>query len=56
MIDHEDYLTRGAAIVAIGDPIDGFHNPCRRHSARDYVSPIEFEMRFMSEKFRKMAA
>jgi putative transposase len=56
MIDHEDYLTRDAAITAIGNYIDGFYNPCRRHSALDYVSPIEFEMRFMSEKFRKLAA
>lgn len=56
MIDHEDYLTRSAAIAAIADYIDGFYNPCRRHSAIDYVSPIEFELKFMSEKIRKMAA
>lgn len=56
MIDHEDYLTRHAAIAAIADYIDGFYNPCRRHSAIDYVSPIEFELKFMSEKIRKMAA
>ena len=56
MIDHEDYLTRSAAIAAIADYIDGFYNPCRRHSAIDYVSPIEFELKFMSEKIRNMAA
>ena len=56
MIDHEDYPTRGAAIVAIADYIDGFYNPCRRHSAIGYVSPIEFELNFMSEKTEKMAA
>ncbi len=56
MIDHEDYLTRSAAIAAIADYIDGFYNPCRRHSALDYVSPIEFELKFMSEKIEKMAA
>jgi putative transposase len=56
MIDHEDYLTRGAAIAAIADYIDGFYNPCRRHSAIDYVSPIEFELKFMSEKIENMAA
>jgi transposase InsO family protein len=56
MIDHEDYLTRAAAIAAIADYIDGFYNPCRRHSALDYVSPIEFELKFMSEKIEKMAA
>jgi transposase InsO family protein len=56
MIDHEDYLTRGAAIAAIADFIDGFYNPRRRHSALDYVSPIEFELKFMSENIDKMAA
>jgi putative transposase len=56
MIDHEDYLTRGAAITAIADYIDGFYNPRRRHSALDYVSPIEFELKFMSENIEKMAA
>jgi transposase InsO family protein len=56
MIDHEDYPTRRAAIAAIGDYIDAFYNPCRRHSALDYMSPIEFEMKFMSSQFEKMAA
>jgi transposase InsO family protein len=56
MIDHEDYPTRGAAIAAIANYIDAFYNPCRRHSALDYVSPIEFELKFMSEKIEKMAA
>lgn len=56
MIDHEDYLTRAAALAAIGDYIDGFYNPSRRHSAIGYVSPIEFELKFMSEKIEKMAA
>ena len=56
MIDHADYRTRGAAIAAIADYIDGFYNPCRRHSAIDYVSPIEFELRFSSEEIEKMAA
>ena len=56
MIDHEDYPTRRAAIAAIADYIDGFYNPCRRHSTIGYVSPIEFELRNMSEKIEKMAA
>jgi putative transposase len=56
MIDHADYQTRGAAIAAIADYIDGFYNPCRRHSTIGYVSPIEFELKFMSEKIQRMAA
>ena len=50
MIDHEDYPTRRAAIEAIADYIDGFYNPCRRHSALGYVSPIEYELRKPSPK------
>ena len=56
MIDHADYLTRSAAIAAIGEYIDGFYNPCRRHSAIGYVSPIEFELKFMSDEIEKKAA
>ena len=56
MIDHEDYQTRAAAIAAIGDYIDGFYNPCRRHSSIGYVSPIEFELKFLNEKINHLAA
>ena len=56
MIDHEDYQTRAAAIAAIGDYIDRFYNPCRRHSAIGYVSPIEFELKFLNEKINQLAA
>jgi putative transposase len=56
LLDHVDYPTRRSAIAAIADYIDGFYNPRRRHSALDYVSPIEFELKFMSEKIQSMAA
>ena len=56
MIDHEDYPTRAAAIAAIGDYIDGFYNPIRRHSAIGYVSPIEFELKFLNAKINQLAA
>ncbi len=39
MIDHVTFATRRAAFVAIGDYIDNFHNPIRRHSSIGYVSP-----------------
>ena len=56
MIDQCDYKTRAEAIGAIADSIDGFYNRCRRHSAIGYVSPIEFELNFMSETMKNMAA
>jgi len=33
-----------AANISIGEYIEGFYNPCRRHSALNYNSPIEFEL------------
>lgn len=37
------FQTRHDAEVAIAHYIDGFYNPARRHSALDYLSPIQFE-------------
>ena len=37
------YLTRADAKAAIGRYIDGFYNPIRRHSALDFISPLQFE-------------
>lgn len=37
------FHTRHDAEVAIAHYIDGFYNPARRHSALDYLSPIQFE-------------
>jgi putative transposase len=56
MLDHADYATRTAAIEAIADYIDGFYNPCRRHSAIDYLSPIEFELKFINARTTTQAA
>jgi len=55
LIDRNDYLTRSAASDAIGDYIDGFYNLTRRHSALDYVSPIEFELNFALDGFGRMS-
>jgi transposase InsO family protein len=49
MLDHEQYESRAEANSAIGDYIEAFYNTRRRHSSIGYVSPIEFEMRFVSE-------
>jgi putative transposase len=40
----EDFASWEAANLSIGEYIDGFYNPCRRHSALGYKSPIEFEL------------
>lgn len=49
MIDHEEYETRAEAIGAIDEYI-GFYNTTRRHSSIGYVSPVEFELEFMSKQ------
>jgi putative transposase len=49
MIEHEQFETRAQAIAAIGDYVDDFYNPIRRHSSIGYVSPIEFELKFRQE-------
>ena len=37
------FHTRAQAEQAIARYIDGFYNPVRRHSALDFVSPVQFE-------------
>lgn len=38
-------FTKEFAAEAIARYIDGFYNPIRRHSALDYLSPVQFEKR-----------
>ena len=40
----DDFESWEAANLSIGEYIEGFYNPCRRHSALNYNSPIEFEL------------
>lgn len=44
LVDHERYETRAQAIASVGDYIDRFYNPRRRHSHLGYVSPLEYEL------------
>lgn len=37
------YKTGTQAETEIGHDLDGFYDPCRRHSALGYKSPIQFE-------------
>jgi transposase InsO family protein len=45
LVDHERYPTRAAATASIGDYLECFYNPARRHSYLGYVSPMEFELK-----------
>ena len=43
-LNRQPFATRTEAYDAIASYIDGFYNPTRRHSALDYLSPIDYEM------------
>ena len=43
--DEEEATQDDIARASIGDYIESFYNPTRRHSHIGYVSPIEFELR-----------
>jgi transposase InsO family protein len=53
------FATRAKAREAIFDFIEGFYNPRRRHSTLGYLSPIDFELKFleknMSAKYNRVA-
>lgn len=39
------FQNRAEAMAAIGRYIDGFYNLVRRHSALNFISPLQFEKR-----------
>ena len=43
LIWRTSYITRDQASKAIGQYIEGFYNPRRRHSSLGYISPVAFE-------------
>ena len=43
LLDRRSFKSKAEARVALFSYIEGWYNPRRRHSALDYVSPIEFE-------------
>jgi putative transposase len=50
------FATRDQASKAIGQYIEGFYNPRRRHSSLGYVSPVTFEATFRAgQKEEQMA-
>jgi putative transposase len=45
LLDRVTLPTPAKARTAVFDFIEGWYNPTRRHSALDYLSPVEFERR-----------
>ena len=45
LIDRQEFVTREEARTKIFDYLETWYNPRRRHSALDYLSPMEFERR-----------
>jgi transposase InsO family protein len=45
------YPSRAVAAAIIGDYVENFYNPQRRHSHLQYLSPIEFELRSQAAAF-----
>lgn len=50
------FATRDQASKAIGQYIEGFYNPRRRHSRLGYVSPAVFEMKYRTTKQEEQMA
>ena len=48
LLDRHRFATLAAARLEVFDYIDGWYNPCRRHSALDYLSPMAYEKRELS--------
>ena len=43
LLDRQRFPTPAAARAAVFDFIEGWYNPCRRHSALAYLSPCDYE-------------
>ncbi len=43
LLDRRSFKTQAEARMAVFDFIEGWYNPHRRHSALDYLSPINYE-------------
>jgi len=48
LVHHEDYHTRKAARQSIFEYIEVFYNRTRRHAFLDYMTPVEYEERYVS--------
>ena len=43
LLDRRRFRTQAEARMAVFDFVEGWYNPKRRHSALDYLSPLQFE-------------
>jgi len=43
LLDRTSFKSQAEARMAVFDFIEGWYNPHRRHSAIDYLSPIDYE-------------
>ena len=49
LLDRQKLHSRSEAKVAIFSFIEGWYDPTRRHSGLDYLSPINYERRYLAE-------
>ena len=48
LLDRKKFRSHSEAKMAVFSFIEGWYNPSRRHSALDYLSPINYERRYMA--------
>ena len=49
LLDHRRFKTQSEARMAVFEFIEGWYNPHRRHSALDYLSPINYQRNHSAE-------
>jgi len=49
LIDRRRFRSRAEARMAVFNFLEGWYNPRRRHSALDYLSPVDYERRIEPE-------
>lgn len=55
VLNRRCFKTHAEARLAIFEWIEGWYNPHRRHSALDYLSPVNFERRIAAKSIQQMS-